>query len=594
VRDTLVSCAALLRMSWRQHRPKTAVSVVLMLANSAAQPLMALALKALTDAAVDGDAGRAGTAGVFVAVFLLGVLTLEHFAHVAYFELSEMNLVAMDEQLIALANGSARIEHHERPDYADKVAVLRQELNHFGWGIYALLSLLALGVAMVITAVLLAILNPVLLLLPLVAVPPLLMGRRAEATLDRARDAAATSTRAARHMFSLATSAGPAKELRLFRLQDEVRRRHRAHWNDASEILGRAEKRASLLRSAGLLVFAFGYVGAVLLVVRDAIAGRSSVGDVVLAITLAAQVNQQVIFAVTMLRELQRMTQAHTRFRWLRDLIAAQQPPAPDTATPDRIRTGVELRGVGFRYPGTDRTVLSDVDLVLPAGSTVALVGENGAGKTTLVKLLCRFYDVTEGVITLDGVDITRFPLDQWRERISAGFQDFARFEFLARETVGVGHLPRIDDTDAVGAALDRAGASDVVGRLDQGLATQLGKAYADGAELSGGQWQKLALGRAMMRERPLLLFLDEPTSALDAEAEHALFERYADNARRVGKETGAITVLVSHRFSTVGMADLILVVEDGRITEAGDHETLLRSGGLYAELYRIQAAAYE
>jgi ATP-binding cassette subfamily B protein len=159
---------------------------------------------------------------------------------------------------------------------------------------------------------------------------------------------------------------------------------------------------------------------------------------------------------------------------------------------------------------------------------------------------------------------------------------------------VGVGELPLVNDAPAVEAALERANATDVIGRLENGLATALGKSYRDGTELSGGQWQKLALGRSMMRELPLVLILDEPTSALDAEAEHNLFERYAEGARRVGAATGGITVLVSHRFSTVRMADQIIVVSDGRVAEAGSHAQLMRNGGLYAELYNLQAAAYE
>jgi ATP-binding cassette subfamily B protein len=314
---------------------------------------------------------------------------------------------------------------------------------------------------------------------------------------------------------------------------------------------------------------------------------------VVLAITLAAQVNAQVTAAVTLLQELQRLARVLADVRRMRALIARQAPPPPDRPVPDRIEHGIRLRGVSFGYPDTERPVLAGVDLTLPAGTTVALVGENGAGKTTLVKLLCRFYEAGAGTIELDGTDLRRFPLEGWRERIAAGFQDFVRFELAARQTVGVGDLPRVDSTDAVAGALARAEAGDVVDRLEDGLATQLGRSYAAGAELSGGQWQKLALGRAMMRNAPLLMVLDEPTSALDAQAEHQLFERYADNARRLGERTGAITVLVSHRFSTVRMADLILVVAGGRVAEAGSHEELMAAGGLYAELYGLQAAQY-
>ena len=592
--EALRSSFRLLGMSWRQDRAKTLASIVLVLANAIAVPLLALALKWFTDAAVAGDEQTAWLAGIAVAACAIGLLTLGHFAHIAYFELSEINTLTVDERLIALTNGSAGIEHHERPEYADKLAVLQREFQQLQNGLYAVLALASLAVAMAITGALLALANPILLLLPLVAIPTLVAGRRAQGILDRARDETAEGSRRAWHLFRLATGAGPAKELRVFRLQAEMQRRHRTLWEGATATLWRAEAQATLLRAAGQLVFAAGYVAAVLFVVSDAIGGQRTVGDVVLAITLSAQVNQQVSTAVALLNDLQRMARAFGRLEWLEEYIAAREPAAQDQPAPSRLTDGIRLEEVTFRYPGTGRDVLERVNLLLPAGSTVALVGENGAGKTTLVKLLCRFYEPTDGRILVDGVDLRQIRIDDWRARIATGFQDFARFEFVARQTVGVGDLSSVDHEAAVEAALDRARASDVIGRLRDGLSTQLGKSYADGVELSGGQWQKLALGRAMMREVPLLLILDEPTSALDAEAEHALFERYAEGARRVGQATGGITFLVSHRFSTVRMADLILVVADGRIVEAGSHAALMRAGGLYAELYELQARAYE
>jgi ATP-binding cassette subfamily B protein len=255
---------------------------------------------------------------------------------------------------------------------------------------------------------------------------------------------------------------------------------------------------------------------------------------------------------------------------------------------------------VSFTYPGTERLVLDDVDLRLEPGSVVAIVGENGAGKTTLVKLLCRLYQPTKGRILIDGVELARMPPDAWRSRLSGAFQDFFRFEFKVRHTVGVGDLSRLDDGAAVMAALDRAGAGDIVQRLGAGLETQLGPTWPDGVDLSFGQWQKLALARGFMRERPLVLVLDEPTATLDAETEHALFERYAaalrsrrPDAVRQPPLDGRITILVSHRFSTVRMADFIVVLQGARVIEAGTHEDLMARGGHYAELYRIQAAAY-
>jgi ATP-binding cassette subfamily B protein len=229
----------------------------------------------------------------------------------------------------------------------------------------------------------------------------------------------------------------------------------------------------------------------------------------------------------------------------------------------------------------------------------VAIVGENGAGKTTLVKLLCKLYEPTAGRILVDGAPLSRMRADDWRRRLSGAFQDFFRFELRARHSVGVGDVPRLDDEPAVVAAVARAGAEDVVARLPAGLETQLGPTWPGGVEVSFGQWQKLALARGFMRDRPLLLVLDEPTAALDAETEHALFERYAAAARGDGRGTrdraraGRVTILVSHRFSTVRMADLIVVLDGSRVAQVGTHEDLMAKGGAYAELYGIQAAAY-
>jgi ATP-binding cassette subfamily B protein len=231
----------------------------------------------------------------------------------------------------------------------------------------------------------------------------------------------------------------------------------------------------------------------------------------------------------------------------------------------------------------------------LPAGAVVALVGDNGAGKTTLVKLLCGFAVPDSGAILVDGADLAAFDPAGWRARCAATFQDFARLEFPVLEAVGVGDLSQVDDRAAVGAAVERAGATGVVADLPDGLDTQLGTRWEGGVELSGGQWQKLALARGLMRDHPLLLVLDEPTAALDAETEQALFQRYAVAMRAGGAAAtdGRVSILVSHRFSTVRMADHIVVLDGARVVETGSHQDLLAAGGPYAELYQIQAAAY-
>jgi ATP-binding cassette subfamily B protein len=279
------------------------------------------------------------------------------------------------------------------------------------------------------------------------------------------------------------------------------------------------------------------------------------------------------------------------RLAWLEDYAAAIAAAA-DLPVPAALHKGIRLDHVTFAYPGTSRVVLDDVSLTLPAGAVVAIVGENGAGKTTLVKLLSKMYEPTSGTILVDDTPLARMPAADWRGRLAGAFQDFFRFEFRARHTVGLGDVPRMEDEPAVTAAIDRAGATDVVAKLASGLDTQLGPTWPAGVELSFGQWQKIALARGFMRDEPLLLVLDEPTAALDAETEHALFERYAAAAHGSG-ESGRITLLVSHRFSTVRMADLIVVLDGAKLVEVGTHEELMAKRGQYSELYSIQAAAY-
>jgi ATP-binding cassette subfamily B protein len=229
----------------------------------------------------------------------------------------------------------------------------------------------------------------------------------------------------------------------------------------------------------------------------------------------------------------------------------------------------------------------------IPAGSVLALVGENGAGKSTLVKLLCGLYQPTSGRILIDGQDLAGLDPARWRSRVATLFQDFHRIELTLGESIGHGDITRADDAGAVSAAAERARADRVLRAVPGGLAGYVGHSYADGTELSGGQWQTVGLARTLMRCHPLLLILDEPAAALDASAEHDLFERYASSAAQAEREDRGITVLISHRFSTVGMADLIAVLDRGQLTECGTHRELMTARGLYAELFALQARAY-
>ncbi len=358
----------------------------------------------------------------------------------------------------------------------------------------------------------------------------------------------------------------------------------------------RANLQASALRLGGAAIFAAGFVGAVGLVLWLAFQGRATPGEVLLAVMLASQFNGSIMAVASFGSYLRLVSKQTTRYLWLldysRDAVRRATPSAP-VSVPSALVDGVTLEHASFCYPGTEAEVLHDVSLRLPAGAVVALVGENGAGKTTLVKLLARFYEPSSGRILVDGEALTRFDPSAWQQSISMAPQDFARFEFLAHEAVGVGRLAEIEDREQVTAAIDRAGAGDVFSSLPAGLETQLGKTWDGGVELSGGEWQQLALSRAFMRPHPLLLVFDEPTAAIDAPTERALFERFGEQARS-GARRGTVTLIVSHRFSTVRMADLIVVLDGGRVREAGSHDELMARDDLYAELYSLQARAYQ
>jgi len=593
--ESLRGAGAVVSSSWRADPVRFLVSAVLMLLGSVSAPLIAVFLAAATTAVVRHDVTAAVSWAAAVALVALFALTMEHFAHIFFLELADLHQMRVEQQIGDLVHSAAGVEHHERRDYADRLELLRTEIGAVGEGVQTVLSAGTLLVQIALTAGLLAMLDPVLLLLPLFAVPPLVAGRLADARLERAELETAESSRLGWHLLGLSVDQAAAKEIRLFGLQEVLRRRQAEIGRSVNRRLRRAEQYGLLLRLGGQFLFAVGYVAAVIILIRAAVAGQRSVGDVVLVVTLAVQTNAQAAAAVAVAKSLQRNGRLLGWLRWLRD---EARPTAPrggvHQEVPAALRDGIELHQVAFRYPGTDADVLRDLTVRIPAGATVAVVGDNGAGKSTLMKLLCRFYEPTSGRITVDGADLSAFPAPQWRARIAAGFQDFVRFDAPAGTSIGVGDLPRRDDAEALAAAVRRADAAQLIDSLPDGFGTHLGKAYVDGEELSGGQWQKIALSRAMMRPTPLLLVLDEPASALDPVAEHTLFERYAASARETSRRTGGITVFVSHRFSTVRMADLIVVISDGRIAEMGAHDELMAAGGLYAELFGLQAAAYK
>ncbi len=551
--------------------------------------LLALWFKLLTDGVIDGErtiviVAAIGLAASATATWIVSVIN-ERLGRAFRDRLS----IAMESHIAHLQATVGTIEHQERPEYLDRLAVLRDTSFTLDHLFQSLLTNLAWISRLVVTGLLLASIHPSLALLLLAGVPAVTISLWRPGVEKAVEESAAPHERLARHLFLIGTTAAPAKEVRVTGIGSRLRGRRAASRERWRQPIAAARWQSAVYSSLAWAVFGLAYVAGIAWVARGL---DRSVGDIVLVVVAGQRLSQYIAQSVAELGFLRGVwLDSSLRLTWLEDYAASLDEDAT-ADPPDVLRDGIHFEHVSFHYPGTDRLALEDVDVVLPAGAVVAVVGENGAGKSTFVKLLAGLYRPTSGRVSVDGVDIATIPGSAWRSRLAGAFQDFFRFELLARHSVGVGDTPRLDDGPAVTVAVGRAGADDVVAQLPSGLDTQLGPTWDDGVEVSFGQWQKVALARGFMRAEPLVLVLDEPTAALDAETEHALFERYADAAHE-HRVNGRVTVLVSHRFSTVRMADLIVVLDGARVVEVGRHEELMARRGQYAELFTIQAGAY-
>jgi ATP-binding cassette subfamily B protein len=588
----LSSMWRLCRLGFRHEPGLLLAAFLLSLLAALPDALIAVWLKLLGEGVLRADRGlllgaALGLAGSATATWFLRTVSTR-----VQRRFRDRVTIALEGHVARLQASVATIAHQERPELLDRLAVLRDQvfvLDHMYMSVFSTCGwILRLGV----TVALLMSVHPALALLALFALPTVLTSSWRPAVERSAEERGAPASRLARHLFVMVTTAAPGKEVRLSGIGRRLVRQRRVEWERWYGLVSRARWGSAAWHTLAWAVFGAGFVGSVVFVAEGL---HSPSADMLLVLAAGSRLSAYVSATVGEIGFLRGIwMDGSRRLAWLEDYAAAMVTPA-DLPAPDRLTDGIRLEHVSFAYPATDRLVLRDVSLHLPAGSVVAIVGENGAGKSTLVKLLCKLYSPTSGRILVDGVDLARMPADEWRSRLAGAFQDFFRFELLARQSVGLGDVPRVDDEPAVRTAVDRAGALDVVERLADGLDTQLGPTWPGGVEVSFGQWQKLALARGFMREQPLLLVLDEPTAALDAETEHALFERYAAGLRESGDHDpdGRISVLVSHRFSTVRMADYIIVLDGARVVETGSHEELMAAGGTYAELYQIQAAAY-
>jgi ATP-binding cassette subfamily B protein len=575
-----------------RHEPRLMIAA-LCLSQLAALPdaLFALWLMFLGRGVIEHRPGLVEGAAILLGVSAAATWFLRTVSTRVQRRFRDKVTIALETHVAQLQASVATVSHQERPEYLDRLSMLRNQvfvLDHMYMSLFSTLGwILRLGVTM---ALLISI-HPALILLVVFAIPTVLTSTWRPDVERSAQERGAQTSRLARHLFTIATTGPPGKEVRVTGIGERLVADRRAAWERWYGPVAAARWGSAWWYALAWAIFGFAYVGAVVFVSYGL---RAPAGSVLLVLAAGARLSSYIGATVGEIGFLRGFwMDGSRRLAWLED-HAASVAASGDLPVPAVLHRGIRLDHVSFSYPGTSRVVLDDVWLTLPAGAVVAIVGENGAGKTTLVKLLAKMYEPSSGSILVDDTPLARMPAIAWRERLAGAFQDFFRFEFRARYTVGLGDVFRLNDEPALVTAVDRAGASDVIAGLPSGLDTQLGPTWPAGVDLSFGQWQKLALARGFMRDEPLILLLDEPTAALDAETEHALFEHYAAAARgSIVSHSGRITILVSHRFSTVRMADLIVVLDGARLVEMGTHDELMAKGGQYSELYGIQAFAY-
>jgi ATP-binding cassette subfamily B protein len=592
----------LLRMVWDTN-PGYVVGILLLRVARSAVPLAVLWVgKLIVDEVVHAIAlHQAGAPlpwarlGLLLGIELAIALVGEGLSRVSALLESLLGDLFANRTSVQLMQHAATLdlEQFEDAEIYDKLErARRQTVGRIGLFTMLLATLQDL-ITLVSLSIALAVYVPWLLVLLIVAVLPSLLGETHFASLGYSLLYSWTpERRQLDYLRYIGASDVSAKELKLFGLSDFLVGRYDRLSHDFYEANKSLAVRRSVVSTLLAAVGTIGYYGAYAVIIYLTVIGYESPAGLftIGVLTFLAGSFRQSRDLIQ--RVLLSLSQVFEQSLYLEDLFTfldieptiRVKPGA--RAVPVPIRVGFAFEGVGFRYPGSEHWAVRGLDFSLSPGERLALVGENGAGKTTLVKLLARLYDPTEGRILLDGVDLREYDIESLRRNVGVIFQDFVRYDFMLRENIAVGNIGRLGDEPAIRTAAERSLADSVAQRLKGQYDQMLGKRFEGGVDLSGGEWQKVALARAYMRDAQLLI-LDEPTAALDARAEYEVFLRFSELTK------GRMAVLISHRFSTVRMADRILVLKGGELVEQGTHEALVSLGGLYSELFQLQAAGY-
>ncbi len=598
LRETARYTRRAIALVWASSAKLTVALAVLTLAASAVPPAIAWAGKAIVDAVVAHS--REGTIR-WVAIELGLVVAQATVTRSLGLVRSVLGSRLGVDVNVAILSRATKLElrHFEDPEFYDRMTRARREASMRPVTLVTdAFALVQSALTLAGYAAILVRFSPwVVLVLMIATVPATIAEMRFSKTAFRVRNWRSPESRRLMYLEYVLANDEHAKEVKLFGLGPLFLGRYlelaeKFHGEDSKLAVTRAGV------THGLSLFAtLSFYGAYAAMALLAAAGALTLGNMtlyVLAFRSGQQSFQSILSGIGSIYE--HNLYMSNLFAFLDDTGGTdlkEGVAAPPLARAERPKPalgderGIRFEKVSFRYPGQEKWVLRDVDLFVPDGQSIALVGQNGAGKTTFVKLVTRLYEPTEGRILLDGKDLQEWDRDRLLARFGVVFQDFNQYQLKVRENVGVGSVENLEDDVRIVRAVDRGGAQPVVAGLASGIETPLGRWFQDGVELSGGQWQKLALARGFMREEADILVLDEPTAALDAEAEHAVFERFQELSK------DKTTIIISHRFPTVRMADRILVLENGHIVEDGTHQDLLATPKTYARLYALQAAGY-
>ena len=595
VRNSLVHTPQALRLVWKSNRVATIGLGLLTLGGALLPATQAWVGKLIVDGVVaairqgnDPQQRKSVFFYLLLELILFLISTAINHSRRLIQQLIQLQLANQIRSEIIRKALTLDLAFFEHPDYYDRLQNARREggykpvelINDTFQIVQSMITLISFA------ALMLRFSPWLVLILLITSIPSFIAETRFSEQGFRLLTRRAPETRQINYLARLLTEDTAAKEIKLFKLGDTLLARYMTLFDKFfREDRALAVRRAMVGFSLGL-VATLGFYGSYAWIVWRTVQGTISLGDMTLYLSIFRQGQttfQSILAGIGNIYE-NNLFMAH--YHEFLDLKPQMQVAAPARKTSASFSRGIEFRGVGFRYPENDEWVLRGVDLKIAPGEKIALVGHNGAGKTTLIKLLSRLYDPTEGAILIDGADIREIDPVDLRQKIGVIFQDFVRYHLPVSENIGFGQIEEVDRMDKIVESARKSGADAMIENLPEGYQTMLGRWFHGGHELSLGQWQRVALARAFMRDAEILV-LDEPTASLDAQTEYEIFQHFKELT------DGKMAILISHRFSTVRMADRIVVIQGGSIAEMGSHEELLRSEGIYARLFSMQAEGY-